>query len=72
MNKLKRYIGFIWILLGPAAIVFLISEAAIKLNLPTATTNDFLQWGIIIMIFVPIASGLSIFGYFSVKGEYDI
>ena len=72
MNKLKRAVGIIWILLGPTAILFLISEAAIKLSLPTATTNDFLQWGIIILIFVPIASGLSIFGYFSMKGEYDI
>jgi hypothetical protein len=30
-----------------------------------------MQWGIIILIFVPIAFGLVIFGYYSMRGEYD-
>ena len=36
-----------------------------------AKLNIEMQWGIIIIIFVPIAFGLMIFGYYSFKGEYD-
>ena len=31
-----------------------------------------LQWGIIIGIFVPIAIGLMIFGFYSMKGDYNL
>ncbi|MFN8310815.1 MAG: hypothetical protein U0T73_12705 [Chitinophagales bacterium] len=71
MNTVKRLSGFLWMLMGPAAIGFLMMQAMRKLSLPTATTNDYLQWSIIILIFLPIAAGLVIFGYFSTKGEYD-
>jgi hypothetical protein len=36
-----------------------------------AKLNVQMQWGIIILIFVPIAFGLIIFGFYSLKGEYD-
>lgn len=36
-----------------------------------AKTNTALQWGIILFIFIPISAGLAIFGYYSLKGEYD-
>ena len=36
-----------------------------------AKTNAILQWGIIIVIFLPIAAGLVIFGLYAVKGEYN-
>ncbi len=57
-------------LLGPGAIAFLVYEASHKLSSPKATTNDLLQWSIIILIFLPIAVGFIIFGYYSLKGEY--
>jgi NADH:ubiquinone oxidoreductase subunit 3 (subunit A) len=47
-----------------------INEAA-KAAAEAAKLNVQMQWGIIILIFVPIAFGLVIFGYYSVKGEYD-
>ncbi|OYU97338.1 MAG: hypothetical protein CFE21_03330 [Bacteroidetes bacterium B1(2017)] len=40
------------------------SATAVKLNIQ-------MQWGIIILIFVPIAFGLVIFGLYSMRGEYD-
>ncbi len=47
-----------------------INEAA-KAAAEAAKLNVQMQWGIIILIFVPIAFGLVIFGYYSIKGEYD-
>ncbi|MBX7051938.1 MAG: hypothetical protein K1X54_07870 [Flavobacteriales bacterium] len=72
MNQFKRILGFIWILLGPAVLGYLIYEASKKMSLPTSTSNDMLQWGIIIGIFVPIAFGFVIFGIYSIKGAYDL
>jgi hypothetical protein len=72
MNALKRTLGYVWFLAGPVVMGFLINEAIKKNALPTSTTNDLLQWGIIIGIFIPIAVGLMIFGYYSTKGDYDI
>lgn len=71
MKALRKYLGIVWLLLGPGSILFLILQAAKKLSLPTATVNDTLQWGIIIGIFVPIAFGLMIFGWYALQGEYD-
>lgn len=70
MNSIKRYLGIVWMLAGPAAIIFLLMQAANKLG-NTATTHDWMQWGIIIFIFTPIAVGLVIFGWYAFKGEYD-
>lgn len=72
MNALKRILGIFWLLMGPVVLGFLIFEAIKKNSLPTSTSNDMLQWGIIIGIFVPIAIGLMIFGFYSMKGAYDL
>lgn len=72
MNAIKRILGLVWFLMGPAVLGFLVYEAIKKNALPTSTSNDMLQWGIIIGIFVPIAIGLMIFGYYSLKGAYDM
>lgn len=71
MNSLKKYLGIVWMLLGPASIAFLVWQAAKKLGLATATTNDWLQWGIIIFIFTPVAIGMVIFGWYAWNNEYD-
>jgi hypothetical protein len=71
MKALRKYLGIVWLLLGPASILFLAMQAAKKLSMPTSTVNDTLQWGIIIGIFVPIAFGLMIFGWYALQGEYD-
>ena len=74
MKALKKYLGFIWIILGPAAMLFLSWQAWDKINLAKAgieTTNTALQWGIILLIFIPIAIGLVIFGKYALADEYD-
>ena len=72
MNAIKKNLGYIWMLLGPVSIAFLLYQAMHKLSSPSATTNDFMQWGIIILIFLPIAIGFVVFGFYATKGEYDM
>ena len=72
MNTIKRTMGYVWMLLAPAIIILLVSGAFF--NIDVSSTKDINQpvpWIIIISIFTPIAVGLFIFGYYSVKGEYD-
>jgi len=61
-------------LLGPASIFYAITQAANELSSnaktpPTQETYTF--WIIIIAIFVPIAVGMSLMGYYAWQGEYD-
>lgn len=72
MNKLKRGMGILWMLIAPITI-FLLVTGAVQ-NIDPAGTHDInkpIPWIIIIAVFTPIAVGLMIFGYYSVKGEYD-
>lgn len=64
--------GVLWMILAPAVIYFLIMGAVH--NIDSSGTKDInkpIPWIIIIAIFTPIAIGLMIFGFYSVKGEYD-
>lgn len=70
MTALKRIAGIVWILLGPLAIFFLIRTASSEIAAkPSADT--WIQWGVFVLVFLPIALGLSLFGYYAMKGEYD-
>lgn len=70
MNTIKRYLGVLWMLLGPVAIVFLIYTALNEIaKKPVIDTK--IQWGVFVVVFIPIAIGLMIFGYYAYKGEYD-
>jgi hypothetical protein len=70
MNKLKRALGIAWILLAPVAIYYLLVFAVDDMD-KKHTTDAKIQWIVFIAIFVPIAIGLIIFGYYALKGEYD-
>ena len=72
MITIKRYLGIFWMLLGPLAIILLLKSALDNIDL--AGTNDInkpLPWVIIISVFTPVAIGLTIFGWYSWKGEFD-
>ena len=72
MNGLRRYLGFVWMLVGPLAIVLLLLSAARNIDVAgKADINKPLPWIIIILVFAPIAVGLTIFGWYSWKGAYD-
>ena len=70
MNQIKRILGIVWMLMGPAAIYYLIKTAASEIsNKPTMDTK--IQWGVFVVVFFPIAIGIMIFGYYAFKGEYE-
>ena len=70
MNTIKKMAGIIWILLGPFAIYYLIKTASEEITKkPVIDTK--IQWIVFVVIFIPIAIGLMIFGYYALKGEYD-
>lgn len=88
MNVVKRAFGIVWLLLAPAALYFIVSNAlaavgkadkviaaaaseAAKAAAEAAKANAILQWSIIVVIFLPIAAGLVIFGIYALQGEYD-
>ena len=70
MKQIKRIAGFLWMALGPLAVFFLVrtawGEIATK---PSA--DAWIQWGVFVVVFIPIAFGFTLFGYYAVKGEYD-
>lgn len=71
MEQVKRFLGIIWMLLGPVAIIILLWGAINNINEEgTGDINKPLPWIIIISIFTPIAIGLTIFGWYAWKGEY--
>lgn len=73
MKMLKKFLGLVWMVLGPLAMTFLFIQAVEKVGLTHTAierTNTILQWGIILFIFLPISLGLMIFGFYAWKGEY--
>jgi hypothetical protein len=72
MNNIKRILGIVWMLLGPAVIYMLVSGAIANIDSDgRKDINNPVIWIIIIAIFTPIAIGLMIFGWYAFKGEYD-
>jgi len=70
MNTIKRYAGLLWIIMGPVAIFYLIKTAAAEIaKKPVIDTK--IQWIVFVVIFIPIAIGLMMFGWYALKGEYD-
>lgn len=73
MNTIKKLAGYIWMLMSPLLILFLVFQANQKIT--TAATavksNVILQWAIILLIFTPICIGFFIFGKYATAGEYD-
>jgi hypothetical protein len=70
MNAIKRFAGVLWIVAGPLAIYYLVKTAASEISKkPVMDTK--IQWGVFVIVFIPIAIGIMIFGYYAMRGEYD-
>lgn len=70
MNVLKRISGILWIIAGPLAIFYLIRTGISEINKkPVIDTK--IQWAVFIIVFIPIAVGIIIFGFYAIKGQYD-
>lgn len=72
MNAFKKLLGIFWLVLAPLLIYALIQGAISNIN-PAGKKdiNNPVIWVIIIAIFLPIAIGLMIFGWYAFRGEYD-
>lgn len=71
MHTLKKYLGLVWMALGPVTLVALIITAFRNITAGgSADINQPIPWIIIISIFTPIAIGLTIFGWYAWKEEY--
>lgn len=70
MNTLKKYLGIIWILMGVTSLILLIREAILRV-LANPTQSVYLPWMIITIIFIPIALGFILFGWFAFKKEFN-
>lgn len=70
MKAVKKILGLVWMLAGPLLLLLLLKIAISEMvNKPVLDTR--IQWIVFILIFIPIAVGLSLFGYYAFKGEYD-
>jgi len=70
MNTLKRIAGILWVIAGPLAIYYLVKTAVDEINKkPVIDTK--IQWAVFVIVFIPIAVGIIIFGFYAIKGEYD-
>ncbi len=70
MNNIKKYSGIIWVLLGPVAMFYLIRMALQDISVKQSLDTK-IQWGVFIGVFIPIAIGMVIFGWYALKGEYE-
>jgi hypothetical protein len=72
MNAVKRYLGILWMIAGPAVFILLIASAIkhIYSNAKGDIGNP-VPWIIILVVFLPVAIGLVIFGWYAWKGYYD-
>jgi nitric oxide reductase large subunit len=71
MNKIKKTLGVVWIILGLAAGYYLIINQAVpKFN--SNKSDDLIPAIIYAFILTPIiVGGLIIFGKYCLQGEYD-
>ncbi len=70
MNQIKRLAGIVWMLLGPVAIYFLVKTAAGEIS-KKPVIDTWIQWGVFVIVALPIAVGMVIFGYYAWQGDYD-
>lgn len=70
MPLIKRTLGLLCMLLGPLAIRYLVSTASGEIERKPGT-DTWIQWGVFVGVFLPIAIGLVLFGYYALRGEYD-
>jgi len=72
MNSIKKLLGYVWMIIAPAIICFLVYEAVTKITASSEATrsNVILQWVIILLIFTPICVGFFIFGKYASEDAY--
>lgn len=70
MNQIKKLLGLVWMALGPVSAYLLIRIAWQEIS-AKPVWDTWIQWGIFVGVFLPIAAGMVLFGYYAWKGEYQ-
>jgi hypothetical protein len=73
MNALKKIIGIFALLIGPLLLIGLVIRAVHEFAAakPAQLSELYVFWPVILIIFIPIAVGFSIFGWYSLRGLYN-
>jgi hypothetical protein len=73
MSTIKKLIGFFSLIIGPILLAGLVYRAIHEFAIakPEQLSELYVFWPVILIIFIPIAIGFSIFGWYSVKGLYN-
>jgi hypothetical protein len=72
MDRVRQYLGIIWMLIGPVLFIMLLISAINNINgHAKGDISNPIPWIIILVVFLPIAAGLSIFGWYAFKNEFD-
>jgi purine-cytosine permease-like protein len=72
MNLIKRCLGVFWIILGSALVLYFPYQTYSVITSQTSTSEDYVFWMVVTGIFIPVIFGLLLFGYYAVRGEYDL
>jgi ABC-type polysaccharide/polyol phosphate export permease len=73
MNQVKKYLGYVWMGFAPVLVVLMCWQAFEKTMAADAAIrfNTALQWGIILLVFIPVCVGFFIFGKYAAEGAYS-
>lgn len=72
LNTIKKYLGVVWILSSIISLIVLIISAVQNIDVNgKLDINKPMPWIIIIGIFMPIAIGLALFGWYALQEEYS-
>lgn len=70
MNLIRKWLGLVWMALAPLSVFYLVKTAIREISRhPVIDTK--IQWGIFIVVAIPICAGLIIFGWYAWKREYE-
>jgi len=70
MNAIRKVLGVVWILISILTAYYIVSTAISEISAGTPADAS-IFWPIIIFIFLPILFGFALFGYYSLKEEYN-
>ena len=70
MKAIQKLLGVVWILTSLLTAYYILSTAIAEISAGTPEDAP-IFWPIIIFIFLPILIGFALFGYYSIKGEYE-
>lgn len=70
MKVLHKVLGVVWLLVSLLTAYYIVSTAIAEISAGTPEDAP-IFWPIIIFIFLPILFGFALFGYYSIKDEYN-